>query len=195
MKSREKTLLRSRVRQRLRNLSHEVQESKSKQICSLIEQSGYLGAANPVLTFASLLGEPNLLPLFEKYNSLQIFCFPRVVGSQLEIRRVPTIADLVPGYAEILEPSPDACPLFPIHELKTILLPGLAFDPANGGRIGKGKGFYDRLLNELRSSSNPSPITIGVCFSCQLSHVPIQNHDQNVDAIVTEEEIILTPGS
>jgi len=188
-----KTLLRLRVRQRLRTLSLEAQKSKSKQICSLIEQSNYLAAANPVLIFAALPDEPNLLPLFEKRNSLQIFCFPRVIGSQLEIRRVPTTADLIPGYADIREPSPDTCPLFPIHELKTILLPGLAFDPANGGRLGKGKGFYDRLLNELRSSSDPSPITIGVCFSCQLSHVPMQSHDQNVDLIITEEQIILTP--
>lgn len=194
MKSGEKTLLRSRLRQRLRNLPLEIQESKSKQICSLVEQSTYLGADNPILIFASLPGEPNLLPLFEEHQSHQIFCFPRVVGSHLEIRRASSVVDLIPGYADILEPSPDACPLFPIQELKGILLPGLAFDPSNGGRLGKGKGFYDRLISELRPSSNPSPIIIGVCFSCQLSHVPLQIHDQNVDVIITEEEIILTPG-
>lgn len=192
MESEGKTLLRSRIRQRLRTLSHEAQESKSKQICSLIEQSEYLNAANPVLTFAALPGEPNLLPLFEKREPSLIFCFPRVVDSQLEIRQVFESTSLVPGYGGILEPSPDACPLFPVHELKTIFLPGLAFDPASGGRLGKGKGFYDRLLYELRSSLNPSPITIGVCFSCQLSQVPQQNHDQNVDAIVTEKGLILS---
>lgn len=195
MKSGEKTLLRSRVRQSLRNLSIEIQGLKSKQIRSLIEQSHYLGADKPILIFASLPGEPNLLPLLEEHQSGQIFCFPRVVDSQLEVRRVSSTVDLIPGYAGILEPSPDACPLFPIQELKGIFLPGLAFDPSNGGRLGKGKGFYDRLLNETRCISNLSPITIGVCFSCQLSHVPLQKHDQNVDAIVTEEEIILTPGS
>lgn len=195
MKSREKTLLRSRVRQSLRNLSIEIQELKSKQIRSLIEHSDYLGADKPTLVFAPLPGEPNLLPLLEEHKSDQIFCFPRVIGFQLEIRRVSSLVDLLPGYAGILEPSPDACPLFPIQELKGILLPGLAFDPSNGGRLGKGKGFYDRLINEIRFRSNPSPITIGVCFSCQLNHVPLQKHDQNVDALVTEKGIILTSGS
>ncbi len=195
MDSTDKKWLRSGMRQKLRNMPMEIQESKSKQIRSLVEQSGRLAANKPILIFASLPGEPILLPLLERHEPGPLFCFPRVVGTQLEIRQVSSLAGLLPGYAGILEPQPETCPLFPIHELKAILLPGLLFDPSTGGRLGKGKGYYDRLLEKISGGPNSSPTILGVCFSEQLGPVPLQSHDQNVDAIVTEKKIIQIPGS
>lgn len=182
------------MQKQLRSLSTKACHSKSQQICHYLEQSDYLKTAGPILTFASLPGEPDLLPLFEKLNPQQTFCFPRVVKSQLEVHHVSDISNLIPGYANILEPSPEDCPIFPIQNLRIILLPGLAFDPATGARLGKGKGFYDRLLSELRSDPSSPLVTIGTCFSCQLTQVPQEPHDQNVDLIITENGL-LTPDS
>jgi len=185
-----KSTLRVAIREQLLNFSGEVDQAKSLQICHHLEQSDFFKTANPVLTFAALPGEPDLMPLFNIRSSQQPFCFPRVLGSQLEARHVSDTNDLVPGYADIREPSPDKCPLFPIQDLRIILLPGLAFDPSNGARLGKGKGFYDRLVDGLRKTPNPSLITIGICFDWQLTQVPAEPHDQSVDAIVTENGLL-----
>ncbi len=192
MKADEKSSLRSRIRKQLHVLSIEEQKTKSRQLCHHLEHSDYFKTADPVLTFASLPGEPDLFPLFEKRVKLQSFCFPRVIGSQLEIRQVQNQVELIPAYARIQEPSPTDCPLFPRQDLRIILLPGLAFDPVTGARLGKGKGFYDRLIKDLRARPNHSVITIGICFDCQLTSVPEESHDQRVDAIVTESGILTT---
>jgi len=190
MKPGEKSNLRASIRTQLRDHSGVDRDSKSHQICKHLEQSEHFNTSDPVLTFASLPDEPDLMPLFENRHAHQSFCFPRVLGSQLEVRHVANASALISGYANIREPSPDNCPLFPTQDLRIILLPGLAFDPTTGGRLGKGKGFYDRLLNDLRKTPNPSLVTIGICFDWQLTRVPVEDHDQAVDAIVTEKGLI-----
>jgi 5-formyltetrahydrofolate cyclo-ligase len=67
-----------------------------------------------------------------------------------------------------------------------VLVPGLAFD-ATGARLGRGKGFYDRWL-----AANPAVQSLGICFKCQvLKHLPFESHDARVDAIVTEDGILV----
>lgn len=189
MKGDEKSTLRVSIRRQLQDLSCEDRLSNSQQICNHLLDSEYFSSADPTLTFAALPDEPDLLSLFEQRKSQQPFCFPRVTGSQLEIYHVTDAANLTPGYANILEPSPEKSSLFPAGDLRIILLPGLAFDPHTGGRLGKGKGFYDRLINDLRNT-HPQPLTIGICFHWQLTRVPLETHDQEVDLIVTENGII-----
>lgn len=188
MKAGPKSKLRSVTREQLRLLSSETIKDLSEKICRHLYRSLFSNSPHATLSFAALANEPDLMPLFEKRVAQQSFCFPRVVGEQLEIRQVANPSQFIPGYADINEPSPQLCPLFPQQDLQIILLPGLAFDPSNGARLGKGKGFYDRLLDELKNSRH-SIITIGVCFDCQLNHVPEQAHDQRVNAIVTESGI------
>lgn len=71
-----------------------------------------------------------------------------------------------------------------------LLIPGLAFDHV-GRRLGRGGGFYDRYLKNFNG------LRIGVCFRLQVlngvqvsNSVPTQRHDEKVDIIVTEHEII-----
>ncbi len=189
MKAGAKSKLRSVTREQLRLLSSETIKDLSEKICRHLYRSFFSSSTHATLSFAALANEPDLMLLFEKRVARQSFCFPRVIGDQLEIRQVTSPSQFIPGYADINEPSPQLCPLFPQQDLGIILLPGLAFDPSNGARLGKGKGFYDRLLHQLKSPRHPL-ITIGVCFDCQLNHVPEQNHDQRVDAIVTENGML-----
>lgn len=193
MKTAEKKSLRKRVRKQIRLISKTGQQTKSRQICQHLEHLSFFTTGAPVLTFSPLPDEVDLSYLFHKRRNLQTFCFPRVSGQKLEIRQVREESELIPGYANILEPSPDQCPLLPAQDLKIILLPGLAFDPATGARLGKGKGFYDRLIQDLRETRT-TPIlslrTVGVCFDCQLTQVPEEPHDQRLDAIVTESGLL-----
>ena len=75
--------------------------------------------------------------------------------------------------------------------LDLIVVPGVAFD-RNGGRIGRGKGFYDRFLARARERGQAGdaasrPFRLGLCFSCQIvDSVPCDAHDQRVDAIASE---------
>ena len=74
-----------------------------------------------------------------------------------------------------MAPSPDL-----------VLVPGLAFD-TTGARLGRGKGFYDRWL-----AANPAVHSVGICFKCQiLESLPFEAHDARVNAIVSEEGVLV----
>ena len=94
--------------------------------------------------------------------------------------------DLVEGPRGSLEPNPKRCKAVPIDCLDIAIIPGLAMDE-KGGRIGTGKGYYDRLIPDL-------PITtrkVGLVFEDQIVPiVPMESHDRHVDIIVTEKRII-----
>ena len=64
-----------------------------------------------------------------------------------------------------------------------VLVPGLAFSPTLGTRLGRGGGFYDRYLSAAPSATQ----FLGVCFECQLADpVPAGPHDLRVPRICTE---------
>ena len=97
-------------------------------------------------------------------------------------RLVTVLSQLAPGCQGILEPGAET-PVVSPGEVDLILVPGMAFDPT-GGRLGRGKGYYDRFLGNGK--------TIGVCYqSALLPQVPMEAHDRRVDAIVTDQTIIL----
>ena len=68
-------------------------------------------------------------------------------------------------------------------ELDLVVVPGLAFD-CQCGRLGYGKGYYDRLLHEVRHDA----ALVAVAFQCQIfPEVPVLPYDVRVDRVVTEE--------
>ncbi len=98
-------------------------------------------------------------------------------------------AELAPGFRGIAEPDVGR-PLLPAEQLALVLVPGLAFD-RDGGRLGRGGGFYDRLLEDLP----PTALRLGVAWACQISPTPLprEPHDAHVDAVVTESGLLTTP--
>lgn len=102
---------------------------------------------------------------------------------RLALFRVADVAtDLVAGVWGILEPDPARCAAVAPSGVDWALIPGLAFDAANG-RLGYGAGFYDRLLPDL-SRNTPR---IAAAFGCQIvDAVPREPHDYPVDRVVTE---------
>ena len=72
-------------------------------------------------------------------------------------------------------------------EIDVVLVPGLAFDGA-GGRLGRGKGFYDHFLPTLRADA----FTCAVCFGVQvIEAVPMEPHDVRLMAVACERGIML----
>lgn len=135
-----------------------------------------------IAAFAALPGEPDLLPLIEALPELS-WVLPRVAGDDLIFHHIrkPEI-DLVHGAFNIREPRLTT-PVIDIQNIDVFLCPGLGFD-RHGGRLGRGRGFYDRMLENAR----PNSVKIGVCHSFQrVDDVFAEPHDIAMDLVFSGE--------
>ena len=113
-----------------------------------------------------------------------------VETNTLRLFRLELMDELVEGAYKILEPRPELRELphkqVDAEELDLVLVPGLAFD-REGGRMGQGKGYYDRLLGGVR----PDATLVALAYGCQvIERVPVDAHDVFMDYVVTEVEVI-----
>ena len=112
--------------------------------------------------------------------------YPRVRDASLEFIEVSALDDLDKGAFGILEPK-KGCRVA-IAEFDLLIVPGVAFD-LEGGRLGYGKGFYDRVLGDGSFRGR----LVGLCYEMQLlPHLPRESHDVLMDVIVTEKRTIFT---
>ncbi len=114
--------------------------------------------------------------------------------NELELFLLEDMTELVEGAYKILEPKPElrALPgkVVQPEELDLVMVPGTAFDP-RGGRMGQGKGYYDRLLANTR----PDAPLIGMAFDCQIfDEIPVAAHDVFMDLVLTESRTITGMG-
>lgn len=134
-----------------------------------------------VAVFSALPGEVDLSDLVARHPDHR-WVYPKVDGDHLTFHTVKNPAvELGAGAFGILEPIP-ALAEISIAQIDAFFCPGIAFDP-HGGRLGRGRGFYDRMLAMAR----PDALKVGVCFPNQI--VPDtfpQPHDVHMDAVVSE---------
>jgi len=95
-------------------------------------------------------------------------------------------SSLRPGPRGVSEPHPAKCKLVPIENIDIAIVPGIAFDE-KGGRIGSGKGYYDRLIPDLAITTRKVALAMEEQV---LAQVPMESHDKHVDIIITDERII-----
>lgn len=133
-----------------------------------------------IAVFSALPGEIDLSELVARHPH-RCWVYPRVAGYRLTFHAVrQPSADLAPGAFGIQEPAA-SLPEIVIAQIDAFLCPGLAFD-ARGGRLGRGRGFYDRVLAGARSDA----LKVGVCFASQI--VPDtfpESHDVHMDEVVS----------
>lgn len=118
---------------------------------------------------------------------------PYCEGDELGLFRLDDLGELEAGTLGILEPRIElrARPEKRVApaELDLVLAPGVAFD-RQGGRLGHGKGYYDRLLRRVRRGAS----LVGLAFECQLvAAVPMLAHDVPMHKVVTENAVYLNP--
>ncbi len=102
---------------------------------------------------------------------------PVVVGDDLELKPYGSHTLMHKGAFNISEPEGAA--LTDLSVIELAIVPGMAFTPA-GTRLGRGRGYYDRLLPQLRRAR-----TIGLCFPFQLvDFIPTEPHDIRLDSVV-----------
>lgn len=136
--------------------------------------------ARVVAAYAALRDEPDLRPL--DWVRDKTVLLPRVDGEDLVFHAVSGASQMKPGAFGVMEPDPTKCPAFDPREAEIIFVPGLAFT-AEGLRLGRGRGFYDRLLAALPADI----LRVGVCFSEQIvAELPSEPHDEEVDVVLSQ---------
>ena len=129
--------------------------------------------AETVLLYNALPGEVDVSSLSRDGHR---FALPRVEGERLVMVEVASERDVAVGRYGIAEPTGSRL----LERVDLAVVPGVAFDAA-GHRLGRGGGYYDRLLARGGVANS-----IGVCFDDELMEaVPMEPHDVRVDRVVT----------
>jgi 5-formyltetrahydrofolate cyclo-ligase len=141
--------------------------------------------ANSLLLFAPLPGEPDTTGLLSHHGK-KSFLFPRISGNSLQLFRWNTESIWITGPFGVMEPDPTSWEPTTPEKVDLALIPGLAFDHL-GGRLGRGKGYYDRLLGDPSFRA----IKVGLCPEERLlPSLPIEPHDVPMDLILTEQRVV-----
>lgn len=177
----DKQRLRQTVRQMKRNLTPDERESFSQRICSAIESLPGFDRVTHLMLYHPLPDEVDTRPLLAKWAETKQLYLPVVTGDDIVI--APYRAGAVKqGAFGIWEPDHATATAPSIIEW--IVVPGVAFD-REMNRLGRGKGFYDRLLRKTPARK------IGICYGLQLlDEIPAEPHDIKMDLIITENDII-----
>ena len=178
----EKSLLRRTIRQKLAALSSEARAAHSAQLDERLNSLTIWREAQTILAFAALQDEPDLDALLaEAISAGRRIALPQFVGGETGYQAV-LVRDwregLVPARFGVREPK-SGSPVVPWKQLDLVLVPGLAFD-RRGARLGRGRGFYDRLLVDCAGHR------CGVAFDAQIVEaVPEEAHDRRMNSILT----------
>jgi 5-formyltetrahydrofolate cyclo-ligase len=178
--------LKAQLRRDLRAASARVSPAEraaaSAQICQRLKEQSVWRQARAVLFYFPMQDEPDIHSLFtEALAAGKVATLPRFSGREQHYQACQVFdldGDLQPGAFGIHEPTA-VCPIFDLKKLDLVLVPGVGF-ALNGVRLGRGKGYYDRLLAEIAG------FKCGVAFEWQLAvEIPSEPHDICLDCILT----------
>ncbi len=188
-----KGALRRRLRSALREIDAEAARLAGEAVARTLLEWSELAAVQQVAAFASLPDEIDTAPLLGGLGRAgKRILLPRVRGGTLEFARFDPGEALATGRYGVREPDPGT-PASALDPASLVLVPGLGFDPT-GGRLGRGRGYYDRALASLRARGGPTRI-VGVGFALQvLEHVPMTERDVRVDGLLTETGLVWLDG-
>jgi 5-formyltetrahydrofolate cyclo-ligase len=178
----QKAAVRAQVRAALRALPPAERAAASAAIRERVLNSAPWQAARRVLLFRALPDAPYLDALFDAARAAgKTVALPRY-SAALGAYEAALVRDLsqecATGRHGVVEPGAQ-CPRVALNQLDLALVPGVAFDPA-GRRLGRGKGYYDRLLAGFRG------IRCGVAFDVQVVAVlPEEPHDVKLNCLAT----------
>jgi 5-formyltetrahydrofolate cyclo-ligase len=184
-----KQSLRQTLRERVRSIPLDRRSTLSQQASENVVTHSIYHFHKSVLLYMPLQDEVDVSSLRNAFlQQGRRIALPRFLPDQSKYAAF-FIGDkpLQPGAFGILEPSPEL-PV-PLNQLDLIIVPGLGFD-SRGRRLGRGKGFYDRILAEA------SGVKCGICFDEQIVEgIPVEPHDARVDFIATPSRWLDCRGS
>jgi 5-formyltetrahydrofolate cyclo-ligase len=177
-----KTELRAKIRAILKSFSEEKRKSDSEKLCAKLKEQPAFQKARSILFFAPLSEEPDLWPLLNETlagkKMAALPCFDADNQTYLSRRITDIHIEILSGKFGIREPA-TTCVAIPLDDLDLVLVPGVAFDLGRH-RLGRGKGFYDRLLQNFNGKK------IGIAFDEQIvDALPVEENDVRMDLILT----------
>ena len=147
---------------------------------SKVEDLDRFREAKVVLLYWSMEDEVQTHDFVEKWYKSKTILLPCVDGDDLRLRQY-TGTDCMRDGEQFGIGEPTGEEYTDLESVDAIIVPGVAFDK-EGHRMGRGRGFYDRLLK-----STPNAYKIGVCFDFQMvESVPVEPHDVMMDRVVGE---------
>lgn len=174
----QKKQLRRLMRQKKSELTaHDATTSVAAAFAEIEQMEAFL-KSKVVLAYWSLPDEISTHEFVQKWWQVKKMVLPVMLGEALELRQFMGVSTLSgnnsfgvmePISGEIVQPS----------RVDFAIIPGVAFDRA-GNRIGRGKGFYDRLMPQLAGATK-----VGVGYGFQLVEaVPTSSFDLPVDVVI-----------
>lgn len=186
-----KQLLRKRMLADRERLPVEARAGKNIAITGLLRKLPHYVDADAVLGYLNFGSEyASELWVQQVLADGKKLALPRVNHhtNRLELYWVEDLEEqIAEGTWKIREPIVERCQrLLGLNEVEFMLLPGVAFS-RNGGRLGYGGGYYDKLL----AVPEPAPVLVAAAFAMQVvDHVPMEVGDRRVEWLVTENETI-----
>lgn len=175
--------IRLRICTRKSLLDDNERRSAADAVFDLLERTAAFMMSDRILLYHSLPDELSTIAFIDKWHNRKQFYLPRVNGLNLEILPYAK-SHLHLGAFNIEEPDGDDTT--DMTQIDMVVVPAVAYD-RRGNRIGRGKGYYDRLLHDTRA------IKIGVAYDFQLvDEIESEPHDVAVDYVITERGIIRT---
>jgi len=183
----DKSQLRQRLQRTLLAMSAERRSDKSRKACRNLVSTEEFQKAATVMLYLSLPHEVDTSDaILYAWQQGKTVLVPKISWQQRHMIPVQ-INTLETGFAT--ESSGLRNPVMgvpiPIGEIDLVVAPALAFD-GKGNRLGRGGSYYDRFFanEELRA------VKCGFAFAEQrVDSIPVMDHDQRVDFLVTDEEI------
>lgn len=173
----EKSEIRRNIKRLRMMLSDMEKEEAASEVFAQLENTAAFMMADNILIYHSLPDELSTISFLRKWNGRKHFFLPRVNGVNLDL--LPYIeSELEKGAYDIEEPT--GSNLADVEDIDLMIIPAVAFD-RRGNRLGRGKGFYDRLLSTTRATK------VGVGYEFQLmDELPSESHDVPMDMVITQ---------
>jgi 5-formyltetrahydrofolate cyclo-ligase len=183
----DKKKTRQRVLQQRRAFSATEKTPAEQRMLKFLQSWEIFRQAKTIHIFISKTDEPDTSPIIESaWESGKTVAVPCVVPESFELfhSQLKSFEDLSSGALGVLEPSPEGRIAMNPESFDLVIIPGVAFD-RQGGRLGYGKGYYDRFLEQTAA------FRLALAFNFQvLEKVPTEKHDVPMNGILTESGII-----
>ncbi len=172
--------IRRHVKARKTLLDNAERQKAALSVFRKLENLAAFAMSDRILMYHSLPDELSTLEFIEKWHNRKRFFLPRVNGVDLEILPYDRTRMHL-GAFRIEEPSGDDCQ--DPADMELVVVPAVAYD-IHGNRVGRGKGYYDRLLPKMRA------LKIGVAYDFQIfDEIDIDSFDIPVDMVITETRV------
>lgn len=178
------TSTKKEMRQYIRELKKkqlpDVLLQQSEAIWSKVENHPLFINSQTILLYYSLPDEVYTHDFIRKWHGKKNILLPVVQNDILVLKTYQGDEELKKGSFSIYEPMGEDYTLF--DKIDLVFVPGMAFDKS-GNRLGRGKGYYDKLLPHIKAPK------IGICYSWQIVfEVPVEDFDIKMSEVILADQ-------